>query len=458
MNVALVHFLTRVRLITRMPGVLFMHAIAALSSLAFWPLLLSAADFPGESADLDEPVRSSVILVFSLTMVLCWPMLIGFFGAGGLLETLLPDKRIRLPFPALPIVPRRRILLDALAALAIVWVLRIPAAFVLLPLLDLIGLELDTSWLLRVMGEESLRGSVLFLPLVVAWLAPGRLGLVYWTRALTPSVVLVAAVQLGWLTSTPLALAVGLGGLAFVMLTLPYGHEEPAPRARRTPRVSSRPALAPASRLWRDALLLPLRRHWGFVVAAIVSQLLLLLLALGMDNRQTLLYGVWHLPAYLVLNLTFFPFGMKLLIASGLGRAQRSALLDTFSTLPVRRESAARAVFVNTSVWTVAAWCFMWCGYGLARLLGLEEPGLVRLLGPALLATPAYAGLMTTLAAGEKGRTAIAIAASLAALLGFNLLLVLGAPDALRFPFYLLCGAVGVAAAWRPLRGPVREA
>jgi carboxyl-terminal processing protease len=407
------HFRIRLLATLASPTSMFMLLVAGWSSLLLWPWFLRPS-LPYAPARVD--------LFVHLIFIFVWPMMVAFGTLGAVESSGAKPSLVLRALPALPIGRRARAVAEALAPLLIALVVRFVFA------------EVSLLWFgLRepVTGEplgwtdfaaETAQGTLLLLPGVLAWVSPVRPGRLFVLYPLTVATVTFAALQLG-LIAIPVVGPLFLAGLAVLVLIL-AGHESgwedrlASIGPRRATRY--RPGLAPEVRFRRDQWAGPLRR-WGLMLAGfvVIGVTVVALDYAGVltEDSGDLYYGlVFGLSFSLIGMLVLFPLGVHLFQTDRGGR-DGSMMTGTFcsawSTLPVRRLTVIRAVYLHGLVAGVVWFLFLGGLLLLAHTLELRSLRMLRFFLPLLVAVPAVAGVLTCTAVGDKVRGLIAFLAVL---------------------------------------------
>jgi hypothetical protein len=410
-KIFLKHFVIRLRGLAASPGAIFMLLLAGLSSLMLWPWFLGSLE-PYGPAGVDLMIH--VIFIF------VWPMMVAFATSNALVSGGPKASLGVHALPALPIGRRLRALGDALAAMLVALAARL--LFAELALLLWGARELTAAgpipWSAFV--AESLFGTLLMLPGVLAWVSLSRGG-----RFVLLPPLLVALISYG-------ALLLGIIGhpflgpafcvlLAIAVLSLPEIDLDLEARLLRLQRVDAsryRRGLAPETRFRRDRWAGPLRR-WGLAVAGFVLVAVVILALSSMkllpDDSGDLYFGFVYGLSFSMIGLAvFYPMGVHLFQTDrcgGGGMLMTGSYRAAWSTLPVRPEAVLRGVYLHGLV-VGFCWVLWVSGFSLlAHFLGQHGLGILRFFLPLGLAVPAVAGLLTCTAAGDRRRGLVAFLA-----------------------------------------------
>jgi hypothetical protein len=407
------HSWIRLRALATSPGAIFMLVVAGWSSLLLWPWMFRPA-LPYAPAGID--------LVVHLVFLFVWPMMIAFGTIGATAVGTVKSAVGIHALPALPIGRRSRALGDALVSLLLAVLLR------------LVGAELSLAWFgLRepVTGEpigwwefgtETAIGALVMLPGVLAWVSTRRLDRTLLVKPLVVAAITFAALQLG-LIAIPvvgplfcLALAAAVLLMPELDLRLPAGLTAPG-LFRRPLR---RAGLDPEVRFRRDVWQGPLRR-WGSMIAGFAAVALAVVLLdyfeVVPEDSGDLYYGlVFGLSFSMVGMVVLFPLGVQLFQTDrmgGNGSMMNGGFCAAWSTLPVRRLSVIRAVYLHGLASGLCWFLFLGGVIFLSNLLDLMSLRMLRFFMPMMLAIPAVAGVLTCTAVGDKARGLIAFLAVL---------------------------------------------
>lgn len=408
----LIHFRTRLRLTLTSPGALVLVLMAGLSSMLLWPWIM------GRLVPL-EPVADLLTLPWFLFL---WPMMLSIAATGP-----MPTGGNRKGFgvralPALPVGPLARTLAELLPPLILALLVHQASA-------ELLRLWLGTrdpffgdprnGW---GAAADTLVGVSIMLPVLAAWRPRPRVDWTYLVRPAIAAVVMFALVKQGSVMDPYVAPWIGLllaaGFYAIPDLEISRGASTPRSATPRQRASRSRRGLAPHASLRRDMWTGALRNLAPFAAAyALLSLAVPLADRWGMLNadQSDFGYGVVHGLSMSLFGIAMlYPMGIHILKTdrlAGSGGLLSGAFCAAWAVLPVRRESVSRAVYVHVLV-AGAAWALFVTSFSLlAQLLVSSGWNWLRFYLPVGLAVPAVAGFLTCMAAGDRVRGTIALAA-----------------------------------------------
>jgi hypothetical protein len=259
-----------------------------------------------------------------------------------------------------------------------------------------------TQWPLDVM---------VFAPVVAAWAQRTRAATLVLLRPFAAALAVYVAGQCGAYTN--LAAAAAVSAILTAVMVAPWGEDLRGARrlARRLAPLGAPWRPARASQLTLDLLWQPLARNQAVVVGALVGQA-------GLLAGQAL--DVWppmafHLGSSVVFGLLLAqvvlrPLGSPMLMASisGLGKHRFGDFAAAWSVLPVKRRTLLRGVYLHGLVGALGLWalmsgvflCRVWLDGGAAA--AAESRGAATLLVGAVFVGPLVAGLLVSLAAGDR--------------------------------------------------------
>jgi hypothetical protein len=411
------HLLIRTRMLATEPASLGILALAGLSSIVIWPWV-------GIRPEMDIPGIGEFVMFCSL---LLWPFLVGVVavgrtagGQGNGSGPLASD----LALPALPIGHRMRILADTLAVLAFSLIFRLPGL-----LLGELGRDFvagpgtagDAAAYRFLFLEQTLQGSLLFLPMLIAWSTPSRSHVFYLVRPVLVSMPLFALIWLEFSRNPAVAAGACLVLCCATLLTAGWNPESRRrPASAHTRRRLYRPGLDPEARLRRDRWVQPLRAGRYYLLAIALAETAVILLELYAGTPVTARAMVAGMAVGFLMSVALFrPLGLQLLrpahspsdTATG-----GTTLAHACSLLPVRPEAVVRGVYLHALLGGGAIVALVLAHTGLMRILDLEEHSSLLLVRPLAFAVPAAAGLAVSMAVGDRLRTGISLAAVIALL------------------------------------------
>jgi hypothetical protein len=405
----------RIRLIwtLRDPAGLSLILLLSLGALFYWP-------GPDPLSIESEPVAYSATLW--VLWLWLWPAIPAIYAAGRASGGRGASTRVRA-IPTLPVGGRSRVLAEALVVLAVVAVVRTASSFALANL-DSESFAVDTAI-----------GSLLMLPLLIAWAAPSQSLELHMLRPLVVALVLLGTALLG-LTATPAGvLMVSLGVSALVLATIHTTLPMPDLRGGVPPRTDRyRTGIDPARRLARDAWQLVFDR-WGIPLALLAA---VVAVVLALDVRQLAPpYSLLQSAAvFLVVMVTasLQPFASKLIALGLTGRSgvRSGDFVRAWPVLPVRPEAVLRRVYAHGLVFGGLAWSGAvaiilirtWMRYGVFGLRAADGGKLGELVIPFAAAAPCLAGVLTAAAVGDRLRTAISGVALIMVFHGHPMILI----------------------------------
>lgn len=414
------HLFSRVVSGLRSPGTLLLYTLAGAASLILWPWLVDPTALGETGYDL---------LILFMTICL-WPMFLLLLASGRTLAGSLLDGLTSVPLPGLPIGLASRTLAESLAALLLVLAVRIPFLF-----LD--GPAMESYFLIApvAQGEDarvayatvSAIGTLVSLPVLLAWMVPTSNRIVFLVRPLAVSGLLTAALAAG-LGARPLLLSAVCVVLSAVVVLFPAfepGIRWGGARRRSTGRrpVALRRAYRnPSVQLRRDMLLGPFRGWWPLLFVLLVADAVAVVLARDGTISSVARYGaasamwgsVWG-------AVVFRPFGIPLIGRSGRtagGGERAGAFLAAWSVRPVRPASVLRMVYAHGLVLgvglTALGAAHMWMTTALG--VGLEEDFQRRFLLSMLAISPCVSGFLVATAVGSTFLGAVSFVSGIAIL------------------------------------------
>jgi hypothetical protein len=256
-------------------------------------------------------------------------------------------------------------------------------------------------------------GTLLALPLVLAWATTTRLDARGLVKLVVATLLVFGAASVGVMAHAGSALLVSASVTAFLLVRLDDGSRAESVRPARPLRF--RPCPGPCAQVRRDACLGPFRRlWWAFLLAgALPLTLTLWGRAIGFDSepgRAIALRGLALTTALLLqwptlLALVLFPLGLALVPSvTPATRLFSGAFLRSWSGLPVEPRRVIRAVYAHGLLAAAFAW-LMLCLQ--VKLLGMR-------LGPALYELPVVflmAGIAVSEAVGDRRRGLVGVGA-----------------------------------------------
>jgi hypothetical protein len=367
-----------------------------------------------------------------------------------------------MPHPPLPISPRARAVIEVAVVLMFVVAVRAPALVLGRFAYDSLGLPGSFPGHLAFTADLASRtiiGATLALPVLVAWVIPGRSANEMFARSAAVAGLQLVAMRLN-LCATPARSAAVALALSLLQLAL-VGREWHAPAvglASRRRAALQRPARHPKHQLVRDFLMRPLP-----LAAMLLGTEVVLLVAdryirpqvrpVGSDGPGLFYFASATLMGLALGFLALRPLGSNQALAGIVGKPGYRAgdMIGAWSVLPVRREWVLRGIylhgFVSTgAIWGVAvgiAWLTMWLDTGAPVLSGRAGATIRELLIPFVAAVPCVAGLLTASAAGMRRKAMLAAIAMVLVLNGHPALLMLRTPTALHAVVLVLVAVVG---------------
>jgi len=400
----MVHLRVRLGVVFRRPAVLVVLILVGLAGLYYWPGL-SGPDGGGwdpRGILLDSEERA-VNLFMALLWMLGWPVLPVLLVSGRSTGRPGRDNFGLKAHPELPVGPRVRALVEVALILAFALLVRAGSLLFVRP-------ESWGTWLESVFG-----GTLLCLPVLLAWALPATGANLYWLRAAAAGALLFAAMKGGWLESIG-GLAPTSLGLSAALILVSFREEFFARIDRlfgRGPGVLHRPALDPPARLRRDLVTQPFRRH-GLLYAVGCAVVLAVFVADQFLNLKHMAYFLTMNAslAFLGSMLLLKPLGSDLL-ALGMGGKKGVRFGDfikAWGVLPLRRVAILRTVYLHGLLGSLAIWLVIVALVVARALLRTGEislktgngGSLAIFLFPSLGLVPCIAGLLVSAAAGKR--------------------------------------------------------
>ena len=406
------HFRASLRLTLTSPGPLVLVLLAGLSSLLLWPWLM------GRLVPL-EPWLDPLVLPLFLFM---WPMMLAMAATAPMPTGGAVKGFGSRALPALPVGPAARALGELLPPLILALLVRWAGAELMrlwLGTRDPFAFDALGGW---EFARDSLVGTSIMLPVLAAWRPRQKVDWTYLVRPAVAALVMFALVKQGSVMDPSVAPWIGLllaaGFYAIPDFELSRRASTRRPASPRERAARSRPGLDPLSRLRRDLWTGSLRATAPFAGAFVLLSLAVPVtdrFALFSADQAELGYGmVYGFSLTLFWVAMLYPMGVHLLKTdrlAGAGALMSGAFCAAWATLPVRRESISRAVYVHVLL-VGAAWFLFAVGFGLlAHALASSGFSYLRFYLPIVLGLPALAGFLTCMAAGDRVRGTLALAA-----------------------------------------------
>lgn len=408
----LTHFRTRLGLTLTSPGTIVLVVLAGLSSLLLWPWLMGRL----------VPQELFLDLLILPWFLFLWPMMLAI-AATAPMPTGGNGKGFGVrALPALPVAPLARTLAELLPLLVLALLVRQAGA-------ELMQLWLGTRDPFSVdplggreFARDTLVGASIMLPVLAAWAPRPRVDWTFLARPAIAAAVMFALVKQGGVMNPSVAPWIGLL-LAAAFYAIPdletsRGGSTRRPASPRQRASRSRRGLAPHSGLRRDLWTGALRNvapfAGGFALLSLAVPVLDRLARLTADQAD-LGYGIVHGLSMSLFGIAMlYPLGVHILKTdrlAGSGGLMSGAFSAAWAVLPVRRETVNRAVFLHVLI-VGAAWAlFITCFSLLAQLLVSSGWSWLRFYLPVGLGVPAVAGFLTCMAAGDRRRGTLALAA-----------------------------------------------
>jgi hypothetical protein len=442
------HFLNGVRMTARDPFALGLLAFAGAVTVPLWGFGLGIHPFDARHLPWPYgPVTFSGPAPTALELAVRFPhgeiVLAQLLGAALVAGALGPNStRRRWPaasdrgMPALPLGPRARVVAEVFAVSLYVLIARAAVlgfggvrlghtlfghdpGLATYPEVARLGITLLTSlaWptaaYVASFVVNTLLGTLLAFPLVLAWATTTRLDARGLVKVAVAALLVFASASVGAMAHVGSALLVSVGVSAFLLVRLDDGSRAESVHTPRPLRFRS--CAGPPAQLRRDAWGGPARRLWWVLLLAVPLPLALTLLgrAIGFDSeagRAIGLKGLALTTALLLqwptlLALALFPLGLALVpSATPAIRLFSGAFLRSWSALPVEPRRVVRAVYAHGLLAAAFAWLVLCLQM---RLLGMR-------FGPALYELPVVflmAGIAVCEAVGDRRRGLLAVGA-----------------------------------------------
>lgn len=325
-----------------------------------------------------------------------------------------------IPNASLPLDPGTRALAEALAGVGVLAVWQ-TLLIVIAPLLNpLFHLDLGSSVFSSLSGTFATW--CVLVPCAMAWLLPSHTQVVNLLRGATVTVLAVAAFVIS-LGSMPLAIDMAVGLVAALLATarvamipgpftlrgvLHAGGSRAEPRA-----VMFRQPRAPLARLWRDAILGPLRSGTLPLVACAACFMVIGALMRARLGSEMFAGFITTMGPVLVAGwLALHPLGTPL---TTVGRGVRAGLFGgetalAWTRLPLRRVWVMRAFYVHGMMAGLTFFALSVLGSKTTGPLPVFNiPGEPFRWIPYLCAVPPAAGVMTCMAAADPVRGVVSL-------------------------------------------------
>lgn len=467
------HFRARTVATLRGPGTLAIMVGTGLSTFLLWPHLPGTGGGRLQILPGDVTPSGAAGMVAFLWLWL-WPMLAAT-SIGGRASAPGRSGIFLMPHSPLPISARARAVIEVAVVLLFVFAVRAPALVLGRFAYDVLGLSGSFPGHLAFAADFASRtiiGATLALPVLVAWVMPGRSANEMFTRSAAVAGLQLVAMRLN-LCATPTRSAAVALALMLVQLAL-VGREWHIPAVslgRRRRGALERPARHPKHQLVRDFLMRPLpllTTLLGIHVAMFAADRLARpQIRLVGDDGPGLFYFASVVLMGLALGFVALrPMQSAQAIAGTVGKPgyKLGDMLAAWSVLPVRREWVLRGVYLHgllttAGIWAVGvgtAWLTVWLDVGGPVLASRAGTTIRELLIPLGAVAPCVAGLLAASAAGRKGMALLAAAAMVMVFQGYPALLILKAPAAARSLVLVVLVCLGGLPALGELFGPMR--
>lgn len=459
------HYLIRMGAVCADPYALGGLLLTALTSLMYWPGVVSPAMLESSVFSMDQGINDIFLMLLWIFIV---PMLAGYL-AGGRVAAWGKEALAMRAMPSLPVKPRTRILAETLVFLTFVFLVRLPSfifgesvhhSFYLPGLMDA-GAATREAFM-----ERSLVGSCIMLPSIMLWVAPARsVHFYFMVRPMLLVAAYLAALYLGWMSSPLSCVIVGCGlGLVTIFL---LGSEIKLPRLwngrAASARAGYRACSNPESQLRRDFWARPLP---ALALLLLSQSILIALEYLGVFPELAFYFCSCLVFGFMFSVVALRPLGFYPGQAETEGTSTRAAQVLSnhapWNYLPVRREGVIRGIFLHG--WITGA--FIWTGVIATNLVSsrlnsgewilrdMDGDHAAKYLMPHVALIPCLAGGLTSMTAGAGFRAMVSVAAAISILGGNVALLIMKAPPVIHYGLIILASLVGCLPALRYLRRP----
>jgi len=436
MRALFTHGRIRLGAVLRSPLVLIVLLFSGGVSIFFWPCLASKSGVEGvffdTGAELDVVGGgpAAIVILWAFT----WSLMAGLLVGGAAVGGRKTDTVCLRALPALPIGARARALAEAFVVLTFVVVLR--GAHCLW-----FGFHLDPPeyFAASCAGymRDTLLGSLLVLPFLVAWVTPGRSVHFWFIKPVVLAALLWGAFELE-LLAEPVPFAATCLVLTGLSL-LAVSREPSIPLAWRKragpPESRVRTARPPEEQLCRDQWLRPLPAV-GMLLAA-EAVLVIAERAVGFPDYG-FYFGSCLVFGFLFSYVALRPLGCNLFSPYPLVRRQSEStgFAAAWTVLPVRRAAVIRGAYAHglvTGAGILAAIIGVavlttWLQTGRAALVDFGGDPAGEVFYPLLALVPCLAGGLASAAAGDRLLGFVSLAAGICVLMGHFLMLILGPP------------------------------